>query len=129
MANWSKKYTTTFKSSKNRITRTNNSSGKSTYSTSKKVGNTRTTTSTSGGKTKIYVTETHPTLGTRRTVTTLNKTPRVKKTRPKKYSTRKTSYKPSNNVTYNTSSTGSSSGFGTFIVVSFVIIVILLLMI
>lgn len=94
MANWSKRNTQTFKGSKNRITRTNSSKGTSTYSSSKKVGNTRTTQSTksNSGKIKIYTTETHPTLGTRRTVKTLNPTVKYKKpkraksrSRPKKY--------------------------------------------
>lgn len=79
MANWSKRTTQTFKSSKNRITRTHNSSGKSTYSSSKKVGNTRTTTSISNGKVRIYTTETHPTLGTKRTTWSPNKQPKYKK--------------------------------------------------
>jgi hypothetical protein len=81
MANWSKRRTQTFKSSKNRITRTNNTNGTSTYSSSAKVGNTRITTSSNSanGKTKIYTTEHNPGLGTRRTVRTVNPTVRYKK--------------------------------------------------
>lgn len=81
MANWSKRTTQTFKGSKNRVTRTNSSKGTSTYSSSKRVGNTRTTQSTnsSNGKIKVYTTESHPTLGTKRTVKTLNPTIRYKK--------------------------------------------------
>lgn len=55
MANWSKRRTTKAGNQGQRITRTTNSSGKSTYSSSKRVGNTRTTTSiSSSGKIKIY---------------------------------------------------------------------------
>ena len=96
MANWSKRTTQTFKGSKNRITRTNSSKGTSTYSSSKKVGNTRTTQSTnsSNGKIKVYTTESHPTLGTKRTVKTLNPTIRYKKPKaPRKPRAKK--YKPS----------------------------------
>ena len=96
MANWSKRRTFKAGNQGQRITRTSNSKGTSTYSFSKKVGNTRTTQSTSSknGKIKIYTTESHPTLGTRRTVKTLNPTVRYKKPKkPKKTRTRK--YKPS----------------------------------
>lgn len=100
MANWSKRRTTKAGNQGQRITRTTNSSGKSTYSSSKRVGNTRTTTSiSSSGKIKIYTTEHHPTLGTRRTTQTLNKQPRVKKTKaykPKKTRSRK--YRTSNST-------------------------------
>lgn len=102
MANWSKR--TTFKAGNQgqRVTRTNSSKGTSTFSTSKRVGNTRTTqtTKSNSGKIKIYTTEHHPVLGTKRTVRTVNPTVKVKKpkkprkTRPKKYkpsTTRKTS--------------------------------------
>lgn len=84
MANWSKRRTTKAGNQGQRITRTTNSKGTSTYSFSKKVGNTRTTQSTSSknGKIKVYTTESHPTLGTRRTVKTLN--PTVKYKKPKK---------------------------------------------
>lgn len=99
MANWSKRRTQTFKSSKNRITRTHNSSGKSTYSSSKKVGNTRTTTSISNGKVRIYTTETHPTLGTKRTTWSPNKIPKTKKPRARKAGRRK-SYSSSSGSNY-----------------------------
>lgn len=91
MANWSKRRTTKAGNQGQRITRTTNSNGTSTYSSSKKVGNTRTTQSTSSknGKIKIYTTEHHPTLGTKRTVKTLN--PTIKYKKPKKpKSSRKT---------------------------------------
>ena len=82
MANWSKRRTTKAGNQGQRITRTTNSNGKSTYSSSKKVGNTRTTTSvSSNGKIKIRTTETHPTLGRRTTTQTLNKQPKYKKPR------------------------------------------------
>jgi hypothetical protein len=84
MANWSKRRTTKAGNQGQRITRTNNSNGTSTYSSSKRVGNTRTTQSTSSknGKIKIYTTEHHPVLGTKRTVKTLN--PTIKYKKPKK---------------------------------------------
>lgn len=89
MANWSKRRTFKAGNQGQRITRTTNSKGTSTYSFSKKVGNTRTTQSTNSknGKIKVYTTETHPTLGTRRTTQTLNKQPKVKK--PKTYRPKK----------------------------------------
>lgn len=100
MANWSKRSTQTFKSSKNRITRTHNSSGKSTYSSSKKVGNTRTTESSSGGKLKVYTTEHHPTLGTRRTVRTVNPTVKYKKPKAPRKSRSRKSYSSSSGANY-----------------------------
>ena len=88
MANWSKRRTFKAGNQGQRITRTSNSNGKSTYSSSKKVGNTRTTTSvSSSGKIKISTTQTHPTLGRRTTTQTLNKQPRYKK--PKRTTTRR----------------------------------------
>ena len=83
MANWSKRRTFKAGNQGQRITRTNSSKGTSTYSTSKRVGNTRTTESTksNSGKIKIYTTEHHPVLGTKRTVRTVNPTVKVKKPR------------------------------------------------
>ena len=88
MANWSKRRTFKAGNQGQRITRTNSSKGTSTYSTSKRVGNTRTTESTksNSGKIKIYTTEHHPVLGTKRTVRTVNPTVKVKK--PRKTRTR-----------------------------------------
>lgn len=101
MANWSKRRSTKAGNQGQRITRTTNSSGKSTYSSSKRVDNTRTTTSiSSSGKIKIYTTEHHPTLGTRRTTQTLNKQPRAKKPKaykPKKSRAKVSSYSYSSN--------------------------------
>lgn len=81
MGNWSKRYTTRG-SGGQRITRTHNTRGVSTISNSKKVGNRRTTISTnsSNGKIKILTTESHPTLGIKRTVETVNKTQRNRST-------------------------------------------------
>ena len=105
MANWSKRRSTKAGNQGQRITRTTNTSGKTTYSSSRRVGNTRITDSTSGGKTKVYITEHHPILGTRRTVRTVNPTVRVKKPKkPKKNRSRK----------YNTSSTNTGEGFNPF---------------
>lgn len=89
MASWFKRTTRKAGNSGQRITRTTSNKGHSVYSTSKKVGNTRTTQSTSSktGKTRIITTETHPTLGRKVTVKTLNPTTRIKK--PKKRSSRK----------------------------------------
>lgn len=86
MANWSKRRTRKAGTGGQRVTKTLNSKGTSTFSTSKKVGNVRTTTSTSSenGKTKIITTEHHPILGTRRTVQTLNKGTTVKRPKSKK---------------------------------------------
>lgn len=85
MASWSKRRTTKGGNQGQRVTRTTNSNGTSTYSTSKRTGNRRTTTTTSStGKIKEVVTEHHPTLGTRRTVRTLN--PTIKTSKPKKSS-------------------------------------------
>jgi hypothetical protein len=97
MANWSKRRTTKAGNQGQRITRTTNTSGKSTYSSSKRVGNTRTTTSVSStGKIKIYTTEHHPTLGVRRTTQTLNKQPRQKKPKKPRRSRNRT-YDPNSN--------------------------------
>lgn len=93
MANWSKRRSTKAGNQGQRTTRTTNSNGKSTYSSSKKVGNTRTTTSISSScKMKVYMTEQHPTLGTKRTVKTLNKTP----PKPKKAKKPKAAKRPRN---------------------------------
>ena len=103
MASWSKRRTQTFKSSKNRLTRTNNSKGTSTNSSSYKVGNTRVTHSTNSatGKSRTYTTQTHPTLGTKREVRTNNPTVRYKKPKAPRKSRAK-NYKSTNNsaVTY-----------------------------
>lgn len=84
MASWFKRTTRKSGNKGQRITRTTSNKGHSVYSFSKKVGNTRTTQSTSSktGKTRIITTETHPTLGRKVTVRTLNPTVRIKK--PKK---------------------------------------------
>jgi hypothetical protein len=81
MASWSKRYTQTYKSSNNRSTRTNNSKGYSTNSTSYKSGATRVTTSTNSktGKQKVYTTVTNPSLGRMTTSRTVNPTTRYKK--------------------------------------------------
>lgn len=94
MASWSKRYTQTYKSSNNRTTRTNNSKGYSTNSTSYKSGSTRVTTSTNSktGKQKVYTTVTNPVLGRMTTSRTTNPTVRVKKPttwKPKKIKQRK----------------------------------------
>jgi hypothetical protein len=120
MANWSKRYTTTFKRSKNRITRTNNSKGTSTNSFSTKVGNTRTTQSTNSanGKVKVYTTQTHPTLGTKREVRTVNPTVRYKKHKP---------YKPSRKMNAAARDfANAGNGAGGIIILVFVGFMILL---
>lgn len=97
MANWSKRRSTKAGNQGQRITRTTNSNGTSTYSSSRRVGNTRITDSTTGGKTKVYTTEHHPVLGTKRTVRTVNPTVRVKK--PKKPRKTRSRYKSSGEYT------------------------------
>ena len=93
MANWSKRRSTKAGNQGQRITRTTNSTGKSTYSQSKKVGNTRTTNSfSSSGKMKVTTTESHPILGRKTTTRTLNPTPKKpKKPRKTKSTTRRRS--------------------------------------
>lgn len=93
MANWSKRRSSKAGNQGQRITRTTNSTGKSTYSQSKKVGNTRTTNSfSSNGKMKVTTTESHPILGRKTTTRTLNPTPKKpKKPRKTKSTTRRRS--------------------------------------
>lgn len=101
MASWFKRTTRKAGNSGQRITRTTSNKGHSVYSTSKKVGNTRTTQSTSSktGKTRIITTETHPTLGRKVTVKTLNPTTRIKK--PKKRTSKRLSRRSSKKIKCN----------------------------
>lgn len=109
MANWSKRRSFKAGNQGQRVTRTTNSKGTSTFSTSKKVGTTRTTTSfSSTGKIREYVTEHHPILGSRRTTRTINKkTKTVKPKKPRKTRVRKT------RVRRSSSKGSSSSGYVT----------------
>lgn len=97
MANWYKRSSKKSGNGGQRTTRTTNNKGNSVYSFSKKVGNTRTTQSTSSktGKARIITTETHPTLGRKVTVKTLNPTPKVKS--QKKRRSKKTNYRSDSN--------------------------------
>ena len=107
MANWHKRRSYKSGNQGQRTTKTTSSTGKTTNSTSKRVGNVRTTYSTSSnGKMRVTTTEHHPILGTKRTTKTLNPTVKMKKSRPKK---RRTSFKRSYkyNGSYATT-TGSS---------------------
>lgn len=107
MANWSKRRSWKSGNSGQRTTRTTSTSGKATYSNSKRIGNTRTTYSTnSDGKVKVTTTEHHPVLGTRRTTKTLNQTTKVKKSKSRKSK----AYKPSRKkYKYTGTYAGSSS--------------------
>ncbi len=79
MANWSKRRSWKSGSAGQRTTKTTSNTGKTTRSTSYKSGSTRITESIpSSGKTRVYITEHHPTLGTKRTVRTINPTKKVK---------------------------------------------------